>query len=123
MWAFRAYRDFDGKGGRFLDWFTPATIAGPPTTSLFASRDDAGRHLVAVVLNLSRKEAVGADVDLSACGKVTSAQAYSYEGGREGFRPRSPALDGAKVAQSLAPYSITVLDVVLDGSAPPGRTP
>ena len=22
MWAFRAYRNFDGKGGHFLDWFS-----------------------------------------------------------------------------------------------------
>ena len=121
MWAFHAYRDFDGKGGHFLDWLTPATVAGAPTTSLFVSRDETGRHLVAVVLNLSRKDAVAADVDLSACGQVTSAQAYSYEGGREGFRPGAPASKGATVTQPLAPYSISVLDVALDGSTPTTR--
>jgi hypothetical protein len=121
MWAFHAFRDFDGKGGRFLDLFTPATVAGAPTTSAFASRDDAGKHLVAVVLNLSKKDAMGADVDLSACGKVTSVNAYSYEGGHQGFGPRTPATSGSKITEPLAPYSITVLDVGLDGSVIPAR--
>jgi hypothetical protein len=120
MWAFRAYRNFDGKGAHFLDWFTPVSIAGGATTSLFVSRDDSGKHLVAVALNLSRKDAIDADVDLSACGKVASVQAWGYDGGRGGLASRTvAAAAGGKLSQPLAPYSITVLDVKLDDASPP----
>src|SRR5205823_3582014 len=42
-YAFRAYRDFDGKGGRFLDYWVPTWASDK--TSLFASRDREGKHL------------------------------------------------------------------------------
>ncbi len=109
MWAFRAYRDFDGKGGRFQDWYVPSKSGND--VSVFASRDEAGGHMVLVALNLSRDEAVAANFDLSSCGKVSGEQAYSYLGGPAGFvaGPRA----GSAVAQALPPYSITVLDVNL----------
>ena len=60
MWAFRAYRDYDGKGSGFLDWFTAASVYRVGKQSLFASRDEAGKHLVAIALNFSPSEAVAA---------------------------------------------------------------
>jgi hypothetical protein len=90
MWAFRAYRNFDGHGGRFLDLYAPSR-ASDREVSLFVSRDEAGQHLVAVVLNPSKT--------------------YVYRGEPTGFVPRSPARDGAGVSQAIAPYSIAVFDL------------
>jgi hypothetical protein len=115
MWAFRAFRDFDGRGGRFLDWYTPASVTGNDSTSVFASRDESGKHLVTIVVNRSRKDGAMAEVDVSSCGKVASVSTYAYEGGRRGFATRTSnvASGGSKLSQALAPYSITVLDVQL----------
>jgi hypothetical protein len=41
FWAFRAYRNFDWKGGKFLDWSVPATT-GYEFSSIFASRSARG---------------------------------------------------------------------------------
>jgi hypothetical protein len=112
-WAFRAYTNYDGNGAHFLDWSEPAS--GARGVSIFASRDEAGTHLVAVVLNESSKNAVLGNIDVASCGKVASQQAYVYTGRATGFAtepvstPASPT-----VSQVLPPYSITVLDLRLD---------
>ncbi len=120
MWAFRAYRNFDGKGGRFLDWSQPTT--GTPDVPMFASRDDTGTHAVAIILNDSRKDAVTAQIDLSSCGKVDGSQAYSYTGSSRGLAAVDPSVPlapgSAKLSQVLPPYSITVLDVHLNDASP-----
>jgi hypothetical protein len=116
MWAFRAYRDFDGKGGHFLDWYAPTTqVQGG---SLFASRDDSGNHMVAVALNFSPQNAITAKIDLSSCGAVSSVQAYSYGGGPSGLDEVKPAPKAQEkiLSQALSPYSITVFDIKLENA-------
>lgn len=109
-WAFRAYRDFDGAGGRFLDRSLSTTMA--EGVSIFASRDEAGTHVVAVVLNLRPDRAIEAKVELSGCGAAASARAFGYSGGPAGFAPAEVAAEGSALATgALPPYSITVLDV------------
>jgi hypothetical protein len=118
MWAFRAYRNYDGKGAHFLDWFTPVKLSGheSPSASAFVSRDDSGKHMVAIALNTSRQNALAVDLDVSSCGKVASSQVYAYGGGAAGFSPGGKPEGGAdgKLVQVLPPYTITVVDVTLD---------
>lgn len=109
-WAFRAYRNFDGAGGRFLDR-SVAVKGGAPAASLFASADGAGRHLVLVLLNHDPGAPLATRVELGACGRVASARAFSYAGGEAGFRPASVAPAGSAVEVASAPYAITVLDL------------
>ena len=117
MWAFRAYRNYDGKGGRFLDWFTPTTVDSR-NASLFASRDETGNHLVAVALNFSPQDDVSADVDLSSCGSVESVQAYAYGADGQGLTAldRTGPVSGHLVHR-LGRYSITILDIQLASAA------
>ena len=118
MWAFRAYRNYDGKGSRFLDWYTAASSDPPGQQSIFASRDDTGKHLVAVVLNCSPRDAGGAEIDVSTCGRVESMRTYTYDGEAAGFTPGAASGAAKAVTQTLPPYSITVLDMQLGESAP-----
>jgi hypothetical protein len=113
MWAFRSFRNYDGKGGHFLEWSQP-TKGTSPDVSLFASRDESGTHMVLVALNLSPQSAVAAQVDVGSCGTVTSQNVYSYVGGSAGFdvADRSSG-SNASVTQALPPYSITVMDLRL----------
>ena len=109
FWAFRAFRNFDGKGGRFLDWTLP--VKGSTTlTSAFASRDSEGRRVVAIVLNLSALTPLAPTLSLQGCGAVASVRVHGYTGGAAGFN-ELPISTGEPIALSLAPYSITVVDI------------
>jgi hypothetical protein len=112
FWAFRAFRNFDGKGGRFQDTWVPAKA--PEGTSLFASRDASGNKLVAIVLNLDPDQAAQAQIELKGCGALDSVRVLGYSGAPGGFTEQTP---GAKaegsLTQRLPPYSMTVLDLTV----------
>lgn len=112
FYAFRAYRNFDGKGGRFLDRSVPAR-SDSPLASIFASRDVTGRHLVALALNLDPEAGVDASIDLASCGRVKMRRVFSYQGTPAGFAG-APAQAGSPLRERLPPYSMTVLDMVLE---------
>jgi hypothetical protein len=119
FWAFRAYRNYDGKGGRFLDRTVPVT--GTATlASLFASRDEGRRKVVAVLLNLSALTPLAPAIAVEGCGPISDARAFTYTGGSEGFKPAeiSPAEQTLKM--TAPPYSITVLDL---STGAPAKTP
>jgi hypothetical protein len=110
--GFLAYRNFDGKGARFLDGYLPTTTSGG--TSLFASRDEAGNHVVAVAINMSADVAYLAKVDVGSCGAIASHQAYVYTHDTPGFVARDVVEGGTgELDEVLPPWSITVVDVHL----------
>jgi hypothetical protein len=115
FWAFRAYRNFDGKGARFQDWAVPVKGEGS-FASLFASRDDKREKVVAVLLNLSPLSRLTARLALQGCGAVSASRGFTYPGGEAGFTdtPVESTDDGLSVV--VAPYSINVIDLT---TAPP----
>jgi hypothetical protein len=114
FWAFRAYRNFDGSGGHFLDWSVPVRSDGT-LASLFASRDAERRRVVAVLLNLAPLAPLSAVVTLEGCSPVTAARAFTYSGGDAGFT-RLEVSPGQPVKLAAAPYSMTVLDLTLSAA-------
>jgi hypothetical protein len=110
--GFLAYRNFDGKGGRFLDWYVPA--ASSEGASVFASRDQSGKHLVLVMINMDPDTQLNAEIDLSSCGIAESHQVYSYARDAGRFSPSPPVKDdNSPLREALAPWSITVIDLHL----------
>jgi hypothetical protein len=113
FWAFRAFRNFDGAGGRFLDRSLHAHAA--EGTSLFASRDELGTHVVAVLLNLRADRAIGPRVSLEGCGAIVSQRALTYAGGPDGFvATRATAAGCDLTVDALPPSTITVLDLQIE---------
>jgi Glycoside hydrolase family 44 len=110
--GFLAYMSYDGKGAHFLDWYVSTTPAAG--TSLFASRDREGKHLVAVAINMTPDTPITAKIDLGECGIVGSHQAYVYVRDGSGFAP-GERLEGGigGFEQALPPSSITILDIDL----------
>jgi len=109
-WAFRAYRNFDGQGGHFLEESVPTQMAS--NVSLFASRDKSGKHLVLIALNLDPASAAQASINLDGCGAIAKRRRFNYDGTTpqptdEGIATK-PALD-----ERLLPYSINVFDIEL----------
>lgn len=112
FWAFRAFRNFDGKGGRFQDMWVPAKA--PEGTSVFASRDEASGKLVAVVLNFDPDQAAQAQIELKGCGTLDSVRVLGYSGAPGGFTEQTPGAKAAgSLTQRLPPYSMTVLDLTV----------
>jgi hypothetical protein len=111
FWAFRVYRNFDGAGGRFLDWSVKTQEAAQ--LSLFASRDDGGTHLVAVLVNLDPDFAYRARVNTSSCGRLVSRRGFTYAGDPKGILEDPGALIGQKLVELVPPYSIRVVDLAI----------
>jgi hypothetical protein len=114
MNAFLAYRNYDGKGAHFLEY----SIGGsaPQGTSIFASRDDAGKHLVAIVLNQSPDTAIQARLELNGCHSASSADVYTYAG--VAFRKQAGHASDTNVTESFPPYSINVIDLHFNAPMP-----
>jgi hypothetical protein len=119
-WAFRAYRNFDGEGGRFQDISVPAKAE--EGTSLFASRSADGRRVVALALNVEPDTARDARVELKGCGALKAARVMTYVGEASGFsEQQASSMGSGVVGAQLPPYSITVLDLMLEPAKAPGK--
>src|SRR5262249_30502248 len=106
------FRNYDGAGGHFLDYSMP-TRAGH-ATSLFASRDESGEHMVAVVLNLDPESPARAQIDVGMCGQVAKRQTYSYAPGDKGLHAaEAKSAEGSSIMTTLPPYSINVIDLTM----------
>jgi hypothetical protein len=111
-WAFRAFRNFDGRGGQFLDRYVESTA--PDGSSMFVSRDEAGQRMVAILVNFNNDTGLKAKIDVSSCGTVASRRTFGYAGQPAGFgEPKTASGGGGVVEESVPPYSITVFDIAL----------
>jgi hypothetical protein len=112
--AFRAFRNFDGKGAHFEDALVPLALS-PEGTSVWASRDASGKHLVLVVLDFMPAVGLDARVHVSSCGAAARGQAHVYVQGAPDFATSDlDAREAGVVAKALPPYSITTIDIRLD---------
>ena len=118
FWAFRAYRNYDGQGGRFQDTFVRSRFDKSPDSrglSLFASRSDDRRRVVAVALNLEPDTARVTDVAVQGCGQVQGVRAFRYTGDSSGFAESSAFIGPNNTLQvPMPPWSMTVLELTLD---------
>lgn len=108
-YAFKSFRNFDGQGATFQN-FSIAT-ASSKNTSVFASKNETGDHLVAIALNFDLDQSSDAEVFLTGCGEVMSGRVFQYAGTDKGLEniPGKFAGKGG-IKQTLAPASITVFD-------------
>jgi len=113
FWAFRAYRNFDGKGGRFQD--LALTTREADKVSFFASRNAAGTRLVAIVLNRDSLFAVNARITFNNCGGRASRRVFDYGPQSKALVERNlePAEADPGVPVRVEPYSFAVLDFSL----------
>jgi hypothetical protein len=103
-----------------LDTYVPSRAEAG--TSLFASRSDDGRHLVAIALNLEPDTARDARVELKGCGALKSARVMTYVGEASGFSEKqATSMDGGLLGAQLPPYSITVLDLMVEPAKAPAK--
>jgi hypothetical protein len=107
FWAFRAFRDYDGRGSHFLDWSLPTSA--PRDTSLFASRNKERTKLTLVALNFSVSDTFEANITLTGCPAVKARKQFTYLGDANGFFATEPATRNFRLPR----YSITVIELDL----------
>lgn len=117
-WAFRAFRNFDGNGGRFQDTSLPTRDTD--RVSLFASRDDAGGRLVLVLVNRDPARSSKATVQLQGCPVPSAVRMFAFDAHSQALELVERAQPHAKgVSATLPPYSFAVLDLDLQPKAKP----
>jgi hypothetical protein len=57
-------------------------------------------------------------VALHACGRATTARAFSYGGAAKELKPVEVQVTEAGVTTELEPYSFTVIELSIEGAAP-----
>lgn len=118
--AFRAFRNFDGQGGHFLDFFVPTTGAAP--LSLFASRDETREQMVAIVLNFDASQEAPTRLDFSRCGTVLERRLFQLSQSAPVLEAKgTKAVKAAVLEETLPPYSITVFDLRLEKPTAPAK--
>jgi hypothetical protein len=108
FFAFRAFRNFDGRGAHFQDVSLPTEA--PRDLSLFASRSMDGKTVTLVLLNFSATDTFEAAVNLKGCALPASHRVFTYTGDPRGFLAREVPLGRAYRAP---PASMTVVEVQL----------
>lgn len=106
-WAFRAFRNYDGKGASFGAESVPVVAERDPLASVFASRT-AGGKLVLVILNLDPERALDLRIDGALCGSPAPGAVWRLadeEGLQPGAVPKSPS------PLRLRPWSLAVVEL------------
>jgi hypothetical protein len=110
-WSFRAYRNYDDAGGHFQDRIVPSS--SPSGTSLYASRDEAGKKWVLIALNFSADRPFDASIALNECAAPTAIKSFVYTGAPTGFSAGDAKIEGTSIKAKLPPYSISVYEVAV----------
>ena len=109
--AFRMFRDYDGRGGRFGDVGVRATTSDPAASSVYASVDAEGR----VVLVAINKQRVAAPVRivLTHAGPLRSAHSFQLTAGSASpAAGPAPVLEGGTTVRYTMP-ALSVSTLVL----------
>ncbi|HTP50999.1 MAG TPA: glycoside hydrolase family 44 protein [Anaeromyxobacteraceae bacterium] len=115
FWAFRAYRNYDGHGAHFESFSLPARAATP--LSAFASRDEEGDRITAVLLNFDSVRPLDVDVQLNGCGAVTGRRTFQHTPDARLSEVYSGEVEKGSLHQIVPPWSIVVVELALEAPA------
>ena len=117
-WAFRAFRNYDGKGARVGDLSVAVHSTDKGLSSIFATQKADGT-LVLIALNHEPQKPLELEVQGGSCGPLRTTRVFSYSG-EGGLKPES-LTDEARRGRDLqlSPWSINVLEMrPVKGDAP-----
>jgi hypothetical protein len=109
FWAFRAFRNYDGRGSRFGDLFLGSASADG--TSAFASLDDSGSRAVIVAIN-PNPAPEPATFEIASASRPRDIHVYTYSAGGTGFQVKQIP-PGTRFALPLPAASIATIEIRL----------
>lgn len=107
-WAFRMFRNFDGKGAAFEQMSVPTRRA--PEASLYASRDASGKRWVLLAINTSVNLKLKTRIELTGCAAATKVRSFTYAGESTGPVAGNATSAAGYLSAELAPSSLTVIE-------------
>lgn len=111
MAAFRAYRNFDGKGSQFGDWGLKVIGAVPSTSSVYAALDSSNPKRLTVVAINKTKAPMSLRVNLAGF-KATSAKGYMVTAPNFGKSAgQAGSLAGGSLQSTLPAESVTTFEL------------
>jgi mannan endo-1,4-beta-mannosidase len=112
--AFKLYRNYDGKGGRFGDTAVAATTANVESATIYAASDSKRPgSLTVVIINKDQQKSFRAKLALDAQAKYGKAEAYVIDGSKAEVKPAGAVpINGNKLDYALPPLSAVLF--VLD---------
>jgi hypothetical protein len=121
--AFRMYRNYDGRGGRFGETSVAAASADQGKLSIYASLDAADRSLKIMVINKTDTP-LDSSVSIQGFTSATMAETFRYSSGNlAAIEAGVVAVAGNAISQRYPPNSITLLRVPKPGIRKPLVTP
>ena len=108
--AFRMFRDFDGRGGRFGRLGLDAHTSDVPGSSVYASTDDpsASRVVIVALNKLSRGRV--AMIDLSGSQAWSRVEVFTLTGSAPEPRQQpAPAIEGRSLRYAMPPLSVSTI--------------
>jgi len=106
-WAFKAFRNYDGKGAAFGNESIEVAADPDPLASVFASRAPDGK-LVLIALNSDPERGLELKIDGKLCGSPSPGRNFTLSGA-DGLQPDPAVRDGGRYR--LRPWSISVIEL------------
>ena len=118
-YAFRMYRNYDGKNGAFGETSLHATSAAPQSLAVYAAQRNADGALTVMVVNHGDADQTSS-LALSGFGPAATAQVYTYSGSNLTAIMRQPdlAVSASGWSATYAAHSITLVVVSASGPVP-----
>ncbi len=106
--AFRLYRNYDGKGGKFGDTAVQVTVANHDSASVFAATGP-GNSLTVVVINKHQQNRYTGVLNIAGGARHGHAETFSIDRNGTGVKPGKRAeLQGNTLRHTLEPLSATL---------------
>ncbi len=107
--AFKLYRNYDGKGGQFGDILLPNTYGTQKDASLFSALREDDQTVTLVLLNKSQTNTLEFDLNIRGLGDKVSSTLYKSNPTSGALEP-SPIL-APKFKPSLPPLTMALLEI------------
>jgi len=106
--AFRLYRNYDGKGGKFGDTAVQASVASPDAASVYAATGP-NDSLTVVVINKHQQNRYTGALEIAGGARFTRAATFVIDRSGTSVKAGKPAqLQGGKLEYALEPLSATL---------------
>ncbi len=107
--AFKLFRNYDGKGSSFGDILIPNTYGIHKDASIFSALREADQTITLVMLNKSQTKTAAFDLNFSGLDEKTSITLYKFNPTSRAIEPTS--LASLKTQPSLPPLSMALLEI------------
>ncbi|HKP95607.1 MAG TPA: glycoside hydrolase family 44 protein [Fibrobacteria bacterium] len=118
--AFRLFRNYDGKQGRFGSTWASATASDRENASVFASFDPAGDEVHLIVLNKNATETVRGSFTVASPVALTQGKVFGFDGGGAALSEKAAvgAISGNAFTYVLPPWSARHFVIKTAGALP-----